>query len=36
MKPKFAKEFFVTERGEIIKMAAVITQDAAVIKALEL
>jgi len=35
MKPKFAKELFITENGEIIKMAAVVTQDMEIIKALE-
>ena len=31
MRPKFAKEFFMTEKGEIIKMAAVVTRDPEII-----
>ena len=27
MKIKYAKEFFVTEKGEVVKMAGIITQD---------
>ena len=30
MKIKYAKEFFVTEKGEVVKMAGIITQDPAI------
>ena len=33
-KIKFAKEFFVTEQGEIVKMAAIVTQDETILSAL--
>ena len=36
MKMKIAKEFFVTENGEIIKMAAIVAQDPTIIRALQL
>ena len=31
---KYAKEFFLTERGEVVKMAAIVSQDPEVIEAL--
>ena len=34
MKIKFAKEFFVTEKGEIVKMAGIVAQAPAIIRAL--
>ena len=34
MKIKFAKEFFVTEKGEIVKMAGIVAQAPAIISAL--
>ena len=35
MKTKHAKEFFVTENGEVVKMAGIITQDPHIIKELK-
>ena len=33
-KIKYAKEYFVTEKGEVIKMAAIVTQDPEIINKL--
>ena len=35
-KIKYAKEYFVTEKGEVIKMAAIVTQDPEIINKLML
>lgn len=35
MSIKYAKEFFVTEKGEVIKMAAIVTKDPDIIKQLQ-
>ena len=35
IKIKYAKEFFITEKGEIIKMAAIVTKNPTIIKKLE-
>ena len=35
MKIKYAKEFFVTEKGEVIKMAGIVTQDPEIKQQLE-
>ena len=35
MSIKFAKEFFVTEKGDVVKMAAIITQDKTILQNLE-
>lgn len=35
MSIKFSKEFFVTEKGDVVKMAAIITQDKTILANLE-
>ena len=32
---KYAKEFFVTERGEVVKIAAIVSQDPEVLEVLD-